>query len=160
MDSMEAHLNKLNAASERLKASLIDPKGTNFLIDSLTNVINLFSNFAESIGGGKGLLLTLGSVGMQVFGDQIGNSLNTTINNLVASQQQVINLRRELQAIQKNRNSEDASKDPILQMVMDMRERLAKSTHLMTEDQINQAKKMIQDVADEYDKMLSKKDAY
>ena len=82
LESTEAHLEKLGAAGERLMSALIDKKGTNSLIDGVTDLTTLFSNLIESIGGGRNALLMLGSIGTQVFSGHIANSLNTTITNI------------------------------------------------------------------------------
>jgi len=82
MQSTEAHLNQLSAATERLMNALIDKKGINSLIDGLTGVISLVANFTEGIGGGRNALLMLGSVGTQMLSGTLANSLNITLTNL------------------------------------------------------------------------------
>ena len=81
MESIGAHLEQLGAAGERLLSSLFDKDNANGLIDSLSSVVNLISNFNESLGGGKNVLLTLGSVATQVFSTQISKGLSDIILN-------------------------------------------------------------------------------
>lgn len=81
MESIGAHLEQLGAAGERLLSSLFDKDSANGLIDSLSSVVNLVSNFNESLGGGKNVLLTLGSVATQVLSNQISKGLSDIIIN-------------------------------------------------------------------------------
>lgn len=160
MESTQAHLEKLGAAYERLMSSLIDSKGVNNLIDSLTTVVNLLSNFSESVGGSRGLLLTLGSIGTQVFSNQIGASLNTVINNLINTRQQMINVQQEMQKIGEYKASDAVMSDPIMKKIIQMRERLEQNKPFMSEEDINKAKELIDTVEKEYDKIDLKRMEY
>lgn len=82
MESMEAHLNQLQAEAEELYQTLLDPEGLNPLIDALTSIVGLAENLIESLGGGAGLLTTLGSIGLNVFSNQITKGITTTIHNI------------------------------------------------------------------------------
>lgn len=82
LESMEAHLNELTAEAEELYQTLMDPEGLNPLIDTLTTIVGLGENIIESIGGGAGLLLNLGSIGLNVFGNQITKGVTTAIRNI------------------------------------------------------------------------------
>ena len=75
LESTEAHINQLTASIERFMDALIDNKSINSLIDGLTRVVNMFSLFTESIGGGGNLLLLLGTIGEKVFSTQISRGL-------------------------------------------------------------------------------------
>ena len=82
MESMEAHLNQLQAEAEELYQTLLDPEGLNPLIDALTGVVGLVENLIESLGGGAGLLRTVGAIGFNVFGKQITKGITGTIHNI------------------------------------------------------------------------------
>lgn len=84
MESMEAHLNQLQAEAEELYQTLLDPEGLNPLIDALTGVVGLVENLIESLGGGAGLLRTVGAIGFNVFGKQITKGITSTINNITS----------------------------------------------------------------------------
>ena len=99
MESTRAHLNQLRAASEDLYDSLLDPKGLNPLIDGLTVITNLFSNFIDSIGGGGGLLLALGSIGTKVFSHQLASGIATFITNMQNAKDNAAQLRAELEIV-------------------------------------------------------------
>ena len=138
MQSTEAHLQKLGAAAERVKNSLVDKQGINSLIDGLTSVTTLFANFAESLGGGRNLLLMLGSVGTQVFGTQIASSLATTINNLNSSKQAAANLRTELMYISELKNTTLIKSAPTLEVLTELEDKIIEASKYTSQEQVNQ----------------------
>jgi len=86
MESLEAHLNQLGAASERLKADMIDSDSFKGLIDFGTQAVQIFANFIEAIGGGGNALLMLGGIATQVFSGVISRELTKMISNMQAAQ--------------------------------------------------------------------------
>lgn len=82
LESTQAHLDKLSTSAERLMSALFNTKDVNGLVDGLTDITTLFANLIESVGGGRNAFLMLGSVGMQVFSNQISQGINTTISNM------------------------------------------------------------------------------
>ena len=86
MESLEAHLNQLGAASERLKAAMIDSDSFKGLIDFGTQAVQVFANFIEAIGGGGNALLMLGSIATQVFSGVISREMIKMISNMQAAQ--------------------------------------------------------------------------
>ena len=82
MQSTQAHLESLGAAVEKIKASFIDNKGINTLIDSLTLIVNKFGDLINAIGGGGNALLLLGSIATKVFGRTLADSIGTSIANI------------------------------------------------------------------------------
>ena len=142
MESTQAHLNQLRAASEDLYDSLLDPKGLNPLIDGLTTVTSLFANFVDSIGGGSGVLLGLGALGTKVFSQQIATGLATTIKNLqntkynaeqVSAQFQILNQFKGLNI-----------KDDTTQKLIKWKEELLSLGSLVTAEQHNEANALMQ----------------
>jgi hypothetical protein len=45
-------------------------------------MVDAIENLVESIGGGKGLIKVLGSVGLNVFSDKITQSIGRTVRNV------------------------------------------------------------------------------
>ena len=82
LDSTEAHLKKLQAETEELYQTLMDPKGLNPLIDRLTGLVGLVENFTEALGGGAGALHTFGAIGLNVFNKQITQGITRTVSNI------------------------------------------------------------------------------
>ena len=82
MESLGAKMEQLGAASERVKYALLDAQDMKGLVDVGTNVVNLFANLIESLGGGSNALLTFGSLLTQVFSGAISKELNSIVTNL------------------------------------------------------------------------------
>ena len=81
MESTAAHLQVLKASVEEIWTELSDTGTINTLIDGLSDAANIVSTFVDSLGGGLPILSSLGALGVSVFSNQIGKSINTTITN-------------------------------------------------------------------------------
>ena len=79
MESLEAHLNQLGTAQQRVKSAMIDADSFKGLVDFGTTMTTLFANFIQSIGGGGNALLALGSVATQVFSGIISKEISNII---------------------------------------------------------------------------------
>ena len=82
MESTRAHLEQLTASIEKIYNSLADTDSINGLIDGLSEAATFVSQLVDSLGGGKAVLSSLGTLGFSVFSQQIANGIQTTINNL------------------------------------------------------------------------------
>lgn len=135
MESMEAHLNQLQAEAEELYQTLLDPEGLNPLIDALTGVVGLVENLIESLGGGAGLLRTVGAIGFNVFGKQITKGITSTINNVTGFRDNLKQAAAEAQIIKELEltNTEDKRQQEILNIA---KQRLA-IAESMTEEEYN-----------------------
>ena len=135
MESMEAHLNRLQAEAEELYQTLLDPEGLNPLIDALTGVVGLVENLIESLGGGAGLLRTVGAIGFNVFGKQITKGITSTINNVTGFKDNLKQAAAEAQIIKELEltNTEDKRQQEILNIA---KQRLA-IAESMTEEEYN-----------------------
>jgi hypothetical protein len=71
MESLEGHLNQLTASSEELYSKLFDSDSFKTVIDMLSGVVDVISNFVESLGGGGTLLLALIPTLTNVFSKNI-----------------------------------------------------------------------------------------
>ena len=81
-ESVSAHLKILSAESEELYSTLFNAEDITPMIDAITEVVGGVENLIEAIGGGGGLLRVLGSVGLNVFGDKITQSIGRTVRNV------------------------------------------------------------------------------
>ena len=81
MESLSAKMEQLGAAGEKVKSALIEEEDLKGLVDFGTGAVNLFGNLIQSIGGGKGALLTFGSIFTQVFSGTIAKEINNAIVN-------------------------------------------------------------------------------
>ena len=80
-ESIEAHLKSLSAEGEELYSTLFKPEDITPAIDAITTMVDAIENLIESIGGGKGLIKVLGSVGLNVFGNKITEGIGRTVRN-------------------------------------------------------------------------------
>ena len=145
MDSTEAHLNQLTAATERLMNALIDKKGINSLIDGLTTVISLVANFTEGIGGGRNAFLMLGSVGSQMLSGQLANSLNITLNNIERNKRAAEDLKTSLDNLSKIKTFSIID-NQALKQVIEYKNIMNDLSASMDEKQHEEGNKYIQDI--------------
>jgi len=81
MDSTAAHLQQLKASVEDIYDSLINTDTIKGLTDGLSTAASFVANFVDSLGGGVGVLQTLGALGMTVFSEQIAKGINSVISD-------------------------------------------------------------------------------
>jgi len=67
MQSTEAHLAKLEAKTEKLYNTLFSGEDINNLVDLLGVLVDGVNGFVNGLGGGVGVLRTLGAVGLNTF---------------------------------------------------------------------------------------------
>ncbi len=94
MESVDAHVQQLKTSWEELYSAIGDTKTINGVLDTLTGAVNLLDNFVDSVGGGSGALLLLGSVGLKVFDKQLSGGVTRLIRNF----NQAKNATKELEA--------------------------------------------------------------
>ena len=82
MRSMEAHMNKLQSQAEELYMTLFNAEDINPLIDGLTSVLGLMDDLVKGLGGGKGLIALLGTVGLTAFGDKMAMGMSRAAGNI------------------------------------------------------------------------------
>ena len=99
MESTEAHLQQLSTQWEDFYDSLLDTKTINSLVDALTKVVNLFTQFIDSIGGGKNLFVMLGATAVRVFDKQIASGILNFVNNIKRSKDNLTQLNAQLNNI-------------------------------------------------------------
>ena len=80
MDSTAAHLQQLKASVEDIYDSLIDTDTIKDLTDGLSTAATFVASFVDSLGGGVGVLQTLGALGVSVFSEQIAKGINSVIS--------------------------------------------------------------------------------
>ena len=81
MDSMAAKLQSLSTASEGFITTLFNADDFKPFIEGLTEIVNTATDFVNVLGGLQPLLTGLGSLGVKVFSNQIGQSLNNILTN-------------------------------------------------------------------------------
>lgn len=153
MESTEAHLAQLSAEAEDLYQTLLDPKGINTLIDALKEVVNLADNFAESIGGGAGVLRNFGAIAFNVFNKQIASGITRVGENVkgfFGSFDQESSMNKMMEDLRKGYKDEigkDVS-DETLQKMIAIKKRELELEGLITEEEKKQFALLIKQTAE------------
>ena len=141
MDSIEAHLDKVGASAERVFNALTDPEGINALLDSVDFLITGVANYVEAIGGSRGVLLQLGSIGSKVFGKQIAQGLSTTIMNLKKAKRNAEQLNAEFEIFKQFKGL--SNNDPQFELLVKMKEKVIELNNTLNEQQREEANALI-----------------
>lgn len=133
MESTEAHLNALKSSWEDLYDSLLDSKAINEVSDGMKNIVELLTNFVDSIGGGIGVLSLLGIVGTKVFSRQLSQGILTFINNIIVAKENMKELNAQQEIVKDLGQINDNTR---LKELMEMkRQQLDLSKSLTAEEQ-------------------------
>lgn len=100
MESTRAHLNQMATSWEKVYKSMLDADTINTVADGLGKIGDVTAAWIDSIGGGAGVLKTLGSLAVMVFSKQISASINTTINNFLTAKNNAQQLAQAMQSLQ------------------------------------------------------------
>lgn len=82
MDSVKAHLEQLNAETERTYQVLSDTGSINAVADAFRGALNIFNDFIQGLGGGLNVFANFGSQFVNLFNQQIGRAIMSQANNL------------------------------------------------------------------------------
>lgn len=82
LESIEAHLNKLETSGQRVYAALFDTKDAANLLDILTSIVDVMGNWVEALGGGGNLLLMIVPLMTHLFAGNIAKGISTFVTNL------------------------------------------------------------------------------
>lgn len=96
MDSLAAHMEQFGAAGERVKAALINEDDLKGLVDFGTDIVNLFGNLIESIGGGRGALINFGTLFVQLFSGTISKEINNVITHFQTLRNNALLMQKEI----------------------------------------------------------------
>ena len=81
MDSIQAKMQQLTTAGEGLISHLFDPQAFSPALEAITNLLNLVTDLVDSLGGVGPILTSIGGIGMKVFSNQLGQSINNMVTN-------------------------------------------------------------------------------
>jgi hypothetical protein len=106
MESLEGKTNTLIASLEGALSALFNQDDFGVIIEGLTDIVNLFTEMTEAIGGGGAALTAFGAIATNVFSNNIGRSISNMISNRQKSQQTKENIKiakRKLKELQVKR---------------------------------------------------------
>jgi len=82
MDSAEAHMKKLQTASEKLYSSIFDTDSIIGATDAATTFLGVLTNMFQAAGGGIPMFMGLASVLAKVFSVQLSQSIAGMVRNM------------------------------------------------------------------------------
>lgn len=144
MNSVQAHLEQMSAAWEGVYDSILDPDSIKTFADAMKDVANFTENFVDSIGGGLPLLQMLGSIGLKVFRNQIGQGIVKVIDNIKISKQNAEQMKKtSAETAATISKMSEQSKDEVTKTTVSLREQAQSYLSLgiisqETMDKINQ----------------------
>ena len=148
MESTEAHLQQLKTEWEDLYDSIFDEKTINSLVDGITKVVNILSNFVDGIGGGNNMLLLLGSTALRVFDKQIGRGIANTIQSFQRARNNAQQLKAQLDNIEFFKQTQQYKDNPAITTLIDAQSQASKYYQILNNEQINEANRLVAEVAD------------
>ena len=141
LDSIEAHLNKLTAASEKLYSDIFDEESIKTFADALTSLLGIADNLVQGLGGGLNSFVYFGSILSNVFNVQIGGAINRQIINmerLGAAADAVAQKTKIINDIQEQRSSEGKSSiSSALETEAEYAQRILNLRNILTKEEYN-----------------------
>ena len=92
LDSIEAHLNQLDAAWEGLYNNIFDEDLMKTITDALTDIINLANTFVTGLGGGLNSIIYLAMTLGNIFSNQISDGLLRVKMNAAGAAETIKNI--------------------------------------------------------------------
>ena len=148
MESTAAHLQQLKTEWEDFYDSLIDADDINNVLDAVTKLISVMSDFLDGIGGGRNGLLMLGSTATMVFDRQISAGITNAIQSFGRMRTNAVELQAQLDNIQLFKQTEQYQTYEPVKALVDSLDEVSKYYDILNNDQINQANAIAQQVAD------------
>lgn len=143
LESLDAHLNKLQVETEELYQTLFNADDLNPLIDGLTSIVSLTENFIEGLGGGKGLLGVLGTAGLTMFGDKLASGMAKAARNTAAFVTS-LNDAKHMQALMNQVSAANPNLDETaVEGIVRLKKEQLQIEKYLTEEQRKQAQKII-----------------
>ena len=145
MESLAAHTRQLEAASEGLIQAFVNGDSFIGIIDVGTNILNLFTQIIEAVGGGGNAILTLGGIFTQVFSKQIGKELNsfiTNFQNMAFNQKQLDTL---AQSARDMAQINDIKDDKAIQKMIDRQQAMKDIYNIMSQAEINHYNQLVKE---------------
>ena len=95
MESTQAKLTKLRATWQDLYKSIGDTKTINGFIDGIRDLVEVFTNFSDSFGGGLKSIIAFGAIIVNIFSKQISQGINNTIQRMTVLKNNAEQLRQQ-----------------------------------------------------------------
>ena len=138
MESLEARLQRISTAGERVYDAFFDSDSMKDLIDGVAVAVDKVGELIELFGGGGNVLLMFGGIAGRVFGKQISSLLNTAIQRVQAYRYNMSQLaaQEQVQEAFRSANIKDGKIiNEDLEKLISIKEKQLKLEHALTEEQ-------------------------
>ena len=140
MESLEGKINALVASLQGALTSLFDQDSLGPMIEGLTEIVDLFTQLTEAIGGGEAALTAMSAVGMRMFSGNIGRG----ISNIIANRQSGQQAKANVEAAQANANAQLAGQgintnDQYMKQFLQDNAMINRNATAMSDEQIEKA---------------------
>ena len=132
-----AHIQELTTAFEDLYDSAWDSDVFKGVVDTLTGIIDIFSSFVDSIGGGSKALLYFGSVATSVFNKQLARGFSSIIQNRLDKKNNKKLLDEDIDTV-KNWAISEGAQDKVVGSIVKRQRRAQDFYETSTPEQINE----------------------
>lgn len=132
-----AHVQELTTAFEDLYDSAWDSDVFKGVVDTLTGIIDIFSSFVDSIGGGSKALLYFGSVATSVFNKQLARGFSSIIQNRLDKKNNKKLLDEDIDTV-KNWAVSEGAQDKVVGSIVKRQRRAQDFYETSTPEQINE----------------------
>lgn len=132
-----AHIQELTTAFEDLYDSAWDSDVFKGVVDTLTGIIDIFSSFVDSIGGGSKALLYFGSVATSVFNKQLARGFSSIIQNRLDKKNNKKLLDEDIDTV-KNWAVSEGAQDKVVGSIVERQRRAQNFYKTSTPEQINE----------------------
>lgn len=100
MDSLANKMDVLKSTAEDLYDSLFNTNTIAGWVETGTGALQFLADFSDAVGGLNNLLPILGSLGLQVFSEQIGRGLSTIVINARNANTEISTMKANQEALQ------------------------------------------------------------
>lgn len=145
LDSVEAHLNGMQASFEGLYDSILDEDTIKGFADAMSAVAKTMSTLVNGLGGGGNALLTLGSIATTVFSKNIAQGLTKVAVNMRNTKDNAAILNAELEIMEKFKGLK--FDDSVTKHLIQMKKDVLEYGHLVTDEQQNEVDAIINTTA-------------
>ena len=149
MESIEAHLNELRVAGEKVYKELFDSEGMKDMIDFATLLVDKFGDLLDTIGGGSNALLLMGSAMGRLLGPHVAKGLSTWLinrQNLKYNEQQ---LHAEMQTTKILEEENIKISDAGAQKIIELKKKQLQLQKAMSQEELKASNERIVAVAKE-----------
>lgn len=162
LDSVEAHLQKVENTKERVYDALFDTDSINTTLDAFDKLLVLVANFVEGIGGGLPLLQAVGATMLQIFSGPVSVMAGKMAHNFRAMSStagQTAEAVRQMQLsygdIDWATNEKSGQRNTAAQKMVELAQEVGKSSRVLTEELESQYNILLKQTNEYYNQQMA-----